>query len=445
MSLDLSPWLSTDDAEAEPRSATPASFELLAGGRVAYERILARIDQAQHRIFVRCFEWRDDETGCILARHLLRAADRGVEVTVLKDRVGMHYEYLEGRKQSFFHKEIAPLVRMQTWFLMAAYGQWGALKQTANPLAAALLTHPSVRVVRERRFDHSKLYVFDDDSIILGGMGIGDDFRWRNIDFMVEARGTEAVLRYADRQAGRARVDPRRSFDYLLHSLAAASSAAGAANGSQPQALPPESLAEQRLKLIASARERLTIEMAYLGDRRFTDALVDAVGRGVAVTLLTAARANVIGNLNRQTCDQLLRRTRDADNLRVLFHPRMVHGKAIVVDGQVVDIGSANFTPLSHGGYEEVDLYARNRVLARAVEESIERDGRDAVEAHPPITFRRSYAFIERALAKHQARQRRVLTESAAVGACRAEATPSPVSAAPAAIAAGAATRDLSS
>jgi len=91
----------------------------------------------------------------------------------------------------------------------------------------------------------------------------------------------------------------------------------------------------------------------------------------------------------------------------VLLHPRMVHGKAIVVDGERVDIGSANFTPLSHGGYEEVDLYSRDARFARAVEQAIERDGEDGLLAEPRLTYRRRYVIGERAVAAFQARARR--------------------------------------
>ena len=100
--------------------------------------------------------------------------------------------------------------------------------------------------------------------------------------------------------------------------------------------------------------------MAYLGDPTATDALVDAVKRGVSVTLLTAARANVGGDLNLAACAELLRRTGSPDNLRLVLHPSMVHGKAIVGDGEWVDLGSTNFTRLSHGGYEEVDVFCRD-------------------------------------------------------------------------------------
>src|SRR5206468_6913325 len=115
---------------------------------------------------------------------------------------------------------------------------------------------------------HSKLYVFDDEKVILGGMGIGDDFRHVNIDFMVEVSGDGAAHRLADRYEGRACFDPTRPFDYLLHSMRGC-------------ALTGESMAAQRLDLINQTRERLTIAMAYLGDPAATEALVAAVRRGV--------------------------------------------------------------------------------------------------------------------------------------------------------------------
>jgi len=381
------------------RPESRARFQLMAGGEAAFARILERIDGAERSIVVRCFEWRDDETGQMLARALLQAADRGVEVKILKDRVGMAYEHLEGTKQSFFHKRIGLIPRLQTWSLMTVYGRWGSLRQKPSPLADALLSHQLVTVAHhQKRFDHAKLYVFDDETVILGGMGIGDDFRRHNVDFMVEISGGGAATRLADRYEGRAPFDPERTFDYLLHSFK------GSAPPKKGQRV---ALARQRLALIASAQKSLTIEMAYFGDRACTTALVDAVKRGVRVTVLTAARANISGDLNLWTCAQLLRRTGSADNLRIVLHPRMVHGKAIVGDGAWVDIGSTNFTSPSHGGYEEVDLFCRDAAFARRVEEAIERDTRDGKPARLPIRYRRRFAVVERMLGSFHGRKKK--------------------------------------
>jgi cardiolipin synthase len=373
--------------------ASPHAVQLLAGGEAAFERIVRRIDRAKKSILIRCFAWRDDETGQMVARHLLRAADRGVAVTILKDRVGVHYEYLEGSRQSFFHKEPDLLTRMQTWFLMTVYGGWGSFAQTKSALSAGLLEHANVTVIHDqKRFDHAKVYVFDDETLILGGMGIGDDFRLTNVDFMVEVQGREAVARFVERDAGRAAFDPRRRLDYLLHSF----------RSGDPDA---ESLALPRLALIRGARERLTIAMAYMGDVRFTDALVEAVTRGVSLTLLTSRRSNVIADLNLATCDELLRRTGAPPNLRIVLSPRMVHGKALVADGERIDIGSANFTTLSHGAYEEVDLYCRDRRLAGEVEGAIELAIQEGQAAAARVAYSRIRMLIERTIADYQARK----------------------------------------
>lgn len=355
--------------------APNATFELLAGGEAAFERILTRIGQARRSIMVRAFEWRDDDTGRSVARALLAAADRGVAITIWKDRIGGYYEHLEATKQSFFHKRINLHARVQLWFLMTFYGRWGSLAQSPSELATALLAHPNVSFVSEKRFDHAKLYQFDDEAVILGGMGIGDDFRDVNVDFMVEISGGDAAERLAARYEGRAPFDAARPFDYLLHSF-------------RGQARTGESLSAQRLELIAGVRERLTIAMAYLGDPEPTEALIAAVKRGVKVTLLTAARANVGADINLLTCSQILQRTGNPPNLRLVLHPTMVHAKVLVGDGEWVDLGSTNFTRLSHGGYEEVDVFCRDRMFARRVEQAIEHQLCAAAPAQLPLDYR---------------------------------------------------------
>jgi cardiolipin synthase len=324
----------------------------------------------------------------------------------------MYYEYYEGSRQSFFHKELDLAARLQTWFLMACYGGWGSFSQRHSALAAALIAHPNVTVIHEeKRFDHAKVYVFDDETMILGGMGIGDDFRLANVDFMVEIEGREAVARFGERDAGRARFDPRRRLDFLLHSFRdEAEAEAVALAGAEAEAGVAGSLVEHRVAMIGGARERLTIAMAYMGDRRITDALCDAVSRGVSLTLLTSQRANVIADLNLRTCDELLRRTGAPPHLRIVLSPRMVHGKAIVVDGARVDLGSANFTTLSHGAYEEVNVYCQDARLAREVEDAIALAAREGQAALSRVRYRRIFMLAERAITRYQARRRKATT-----------------------------------
>jgi cardiolipin synthase len=376
-----------------PSTEPSATLRLLSGGPAAYGHIFDRIATARRSIVVRAFEWRDDATGQALGQALLAAAERGVQVTIVKDHVGAYYEYLEATKQSLFHKHVELTPRIGTWVMMVFYGRWGSLRQAPSPLADALRAHPRVRLVTEKRFDHTKLYVFDDETVVLGGMGIGDDFRHVNIDFMVEVSRGRAAERLQERYDGRATFDQGRPFDYLLHSVRGC-----AATG--------ESLAAQRLALINGARERLTIAMAYLGDPAATDALVAAVRRGVRVTLLTAARANVGADLNLHACATLLRRTGAPENLHVALHPKMVHAKAIVGDGTWATVGSTNFTVLSHGDYEEVDVYCRDRDLVRELERAIEREALAGTPARLPLAYKPVRLAIEWGVSAYQGRRR---------------------------------------
>ena len=62
----------------------------------------------------------------------------------------------------------------------------------------------------------------------------------------------------------------------------------------------------------------------------------------------------------------------------------MVHSKVVVIDHRWSDVGSANFTSLSHGVYDEINLYADCEPFARALEAEIDAhcdDGRVADSA----------------------------------------------------------------
>jgi phosphatidylserine/phosphatidylglycerophosphate/cardiolipin synthase-like enzyme len=127
----------------------------------------------------------------------------------------------------------------------------------------------------------------------------------------------------------------------------------------------------------------------------------------VQVSILTSRRANIIGDLNLGTCDLILRRTKAPSNLRVVLHPRMVHGKAVVADGKVVQIGSANFTQISHATYAEVDLFARDAALAGAVEQAIFAEMAAGEPQAARIPYRKPYFYVERAILRYQSRERK--------------------------------------
>lgn len=369
------------------------ALRVLGSGERAFQSILGRVCEAKKSVEIRAFLWRDDEAGNLLGEAVLQAADRGAQVTIHKDRIAAVYEYTGGNKQSFFHKRVDPIRGFQAWFLGAVYRAPGSFKQKPNPLAQQILEHPNITVEHMRkRFDHSKLYIIDDRYIATGSMGIGDNHRHEWVDVMVEAEGEEHVARLRERMLGHDEFDPSRGLDFLVHSREA----------HRKNSCP---MISHRLALIEAAQQSITVEMAYFTDRRFTAALARAVQRGVEVKVVIAELADVLGNINRATCDALMRLTGAPQNLTIVLVPRMVHSKVVVIDHRWSDVGSANFTPLSHGVYDEINLYADCEPFARALEAEIAAHCADGRVADSRLTYRKMYSGLERAIIAYQSRR----------------------------------------
>jgi cardiolipin synthase len=243
-----------------------------------------------------------------------------------------------------------------------------------------------------KRFDHSKLYIVDDRFVALGSMGIGDNHRNDWLDVMVEAEGEEHVARLRERMRGLDEFDPSRGLDFLVHSREA----------HRKKSCP---MISHRLALIDAAQQSITVEMAYFTDNRFTAALARAVQRGVEVKLVTADQADVLANINRATCDALMRLTGAPQNLTIVLVPRMVHSKVVVIDHRWSDVGSANFTSLSHGVYDEINLYADCEPFARSLEDEIDRHCDDGRVADARLSYRKMYSGLERAIIAYQSRR----------------------------------------
>jgi phosphatidylserine/phosphatidylglycerophosphate/cardiolipin synthase-like enzyme len=236
------------------------------------------------------------------------------------------------------------------------------------------------------------MFIIDELRIVVGSMVIGDahHHNWVEMALLIDAR--ENVDRLRQRLAFEDEFDPTLEIDFLVHT-----------RESMPRRHCP--MLEHRLELIEAAEDSLVIEMAYLGDPRFTRALENAVHRGVRVKLVTAAKSDVLGDLNRATCDRLLRTTGAPEHLTIVLLPRMVHAKVVVRDGRFSDIGSANFTPLSHGVYDELNVHVDNVNLARELEGAIDEHCDEGEVADGRVRYRRVYSGIERAIVAYQGRK----------------------------------------
>ncbi len=124
---------------------------------------LDMIDTAEHCLDLQYFIWQNDQTGILLVRHLLAAADRGVRVRVLLDDI-----QLQGLVDRLNALNDHPNVEIRIFnpFSVRLRYQLGLLRLAEFAIDGNRLNHRM----------HNKLLVADNHVAVLGGRNIGDDY-----------------------------------------------------------------------------------------------------------------------------------------------------------------------------------------------------------------------------------------------------------------------------
>ena len=131
--------------------------------------------------------------------------------------------------------------------------------------------------------------------------------------------------------------------------------------------------------LIRSATKRITVQNPYfLPDPDARDALIEAVERGVEVRIMIpsedATDAPITQHASHHHYGTLLE-----GGVKLYDYTRtLLHQKIIVVDGLCASIGSTNFDDRSFEINDEVSLVVYDEAIARELEETFEKDLKDA-------------------------------------------------------------------
>ena len=275
--------------------------ELLVDGKNAFPEIIRCIRNARESILINMFIWRNDTIGCTLARELLAAADRGVKVTISKDRYGMICETCEESRQSFFNRRPSLAEKLKIAALALCYNRdrSHAPHDTCldnGSLLHALLEHPNIDAMYDKnKYDHSKFYLFDGETLIFGGINVedkenGQDYAGRAYhDYMVKLTEAPLIAEF---------LECRRS---------------PASGGTFEMNLKERGnwfgMKDAYLKLIDAAEKSLTIVMAYFSALpEFETAILGAAQRGVDVRIVIPAYANFQGDLNKKAVSRLIKK-----------------------------------------------------------------------------------------------------------------------------------------
>ena len=322
---------------------------LIPEGAAFYPAELALIRSARQDIALEAFIFHTTPVGQRFLAALTERARSGVKVRVVVDAVGSVLT-----PDSFFDP------------LRAAGGQvfwyqpfrWYTLKRWNNRT-------------------HRELLVVDGTNGFIGGAGIGSAWDtgtpglppWRDLMVRVDGAPARAL------QSVFAQSWLESSGEILLNTAPAAPPAVlppALVLGSTPTGGRSTRARVMYQVMIAAARKTLVINSPYfVPDRSMRQALLQAAGRGVAVTVVTP------GSHNNHPIARITGRRHYAELIAggVAIHeyqPGMLHAKIMVVDSLWGVVGSTNFDNRSFGLNNEVNLVLRDPGFAAGAQQVID-------------------------------------------------------------------------
>ena len=334
------------------------AVEDLQNGDEIFPAMLGAIASAERTITFETFVYWSGEVGNAFASALAERARAGVEVKVLLDWIGT--SDVDG-----------PAIDT----LRTA----GVAVELYRPLAWYSLDRINNRT-------HRKLLVVDGRVGFTGGVGIADEWsgdaqdpeHWRDMHFRVEgpvvAQLQAAFMDNWIEATGEVLNGP----EYFppLDSVGATRAqmfTSSPAGGS-------DSMRLMYLMAIAAADETIDLAAAYfVPDDLMLGALVEALQRDVRVRILVPGEHNdseLVEISSKRTWGDLLR----AGASILEYTPTMTHSKLLIVDGQMVSVGSTNFDIRSFELNDEASLNLYDSTFAAHMTRVFEADladGRD--------------------------------------------------------------------
>ncbi len=322
-------------------------LELLQDAAEFWPRARADVLAARERVYVQALTFEGDAAGREVAATL--AASPAPDRRVIVDRFTKHVvsDRFVWLPRNLFDAALRQEVRA-TEEMQRDLERAGVDWRFVGPLGPLLSRAPAR--------NHKKLVLVDERVAYVGGINFSDhNFAWRDLMLRVEGRDEVRFLAedFLGTWEGRAAAASSRFPGLELHAL----------DGRGNEAL----FEEVVLSAVDGARRRIHVECAYLTSP-FLERLGAAGRRGVRVTVVTP-EANNWGLVR-----DLLRWPRATRGIDVrLYRERMTHMKALLVDGEVLVLGSANFDLWSY--------HFQGEYLARVTDPAVIEDFRTRVAA----------------------------------------------------------------
>jgi cardiolipin synthase len=320
------------------------------GGEESHDAIFRLIAEAQESLYVEMFIFRDDATGREVADALIQRQRAGLDVRVRLDSLGIEYGRTDYR-------------------ILNRLREGGVTVQINNPWYVSPFGF---------NVTHRKLFIADGYRVLTGGVNIGDDYRYRYEDLMIEVWGAAArqiTGTFAATWGGDllARWKDPLSDDVQTVSISSLVAPWGDEPIQVALTAPGKPLGNEirraYLTAINGAKQSVDVAFPYLWDDALVDALREACRRGIAVRILLPdwTSYDVFHLLNVTSAKDLA----DVGAQVSTYGERFLHLKYLAIDDAWTSIGSANGDTRSLKENLELNLFFHRETTAKALRSTV--------------------------------------------------------------------------
>ena len=342
---------------------------VLHNGCEIFPAMLDAIRGAEHTVDFLTFVYWKGEVGIEMAEALGRRAQAGVRVRVLLDAWGSR------PIESHLIDDMTKSGVQVRWF---------------RPLSRVRLGEVNHRT-------HRKVLVVDESVAFTGGVGISDlwkgdarnEHEWRDTHFKVEGAAVDGLrAAFLDNwsETGAAIFDSE--CDRFPRQPSPGQSVIQCVRGAS--AMGGSELAGVFRALLQLTQRHLRVTTAYfVPDDDLTRRLCEASARGVQVQILLPgpfADKRFVQLAAEENYEELIESGVELWN----FQPSMMHAKIMTVDGQVANVGSANFNSRSLNCDEEINMVIFDPSIVRTLDGHFDDDLERSVRIDPSRWKRRS-------------------------------------------------------
>lgn len=314
-------------------TTTGNHIELVCNDVEAFNTFMKHLNQAQHSICLETYVFECDATGQAIINALTEKAKQGVKVKLLMDAIGSYDLY---RQQT-------PLQPLQN-----AGGEYAFFQPV----------WPNIISNQVNLRNHRKIYLFDENTLITGGVNISDDYfgqdpnttRWLDLMFAIKGPACKHYQTIFNEDWGYTRKTYKPNNSAINTEHNAEHNTQNIENAGQQivQAIPSgpdidsDTLYEALLLAIHNAKNSIAIATPYfIPNNNVMNALAIAVKRGVKVKLLTPTKSDHwIFDFGRSS---YMRELNELGGDVRTYSQNMLHAKLIIFDNNLVMSGSANF------------------------------------------------------------------------------------------------------